>query len=59
MESFTSIEVLRSFANRAEGSFSYLYLGMRFTESMSYHPSRHHRVWSCMETKGWQMWHQF
>lgn len=47
MEPFTDNVLLKSFSRKAEGAFSYLWYGQRFTDLPSYHPTKHYREWTC------------
>jgi hypothetical protein len=53
MESFTNMQALLSFAERAQGDFSYRWYGLRFTEVITYAP-RHHRVYSPVSPENWK-----
>lgn len=50
MESFTEYYVLAAFRYRADGDFSYLWYGRRFTESVV--GERYARVWGCSSWDG-------
>lgn len=56
MEPFTDYAVLRWFSMRAEGDFSYLWYGGQYTEMLDFHPSRHHRTYSCVSAANYPAW---